>query len=577
MPKPKHPLRQLRAATPYATQAAFAAFLGVPVAAVQSVECGRARVTPRLAAHVRELTGADDVELLRGADGAALTLSGKRYTAEAFAAWQGSAAQSEDRARREALLRTWRAGWQRLAGGETDGAALRDRLIPWQSCEFASAEARDWKHQTPSRQRLSGWSPLLALPPRTRLTLAVQSVPPWNPGVAPPGMAAANAELFPPCYFTVAAGSGGCRMAAAFWQAACREHGIHAENGKPLYETPTGNWRGFFRGHAGRCEPHAVFAGLDPGEAANWPRGLFSGGGILCGRAGEEMAEATLQFIESHSADAGSPAGILLFASLEGGTASALGSLLLERLRVRFPSVPILVTGVLPVAGVSPVLSAPLHIALAMRSIRRHADAALLFSNDHLLTQAEKFWLIMAPGYAGANRLIAECLTALTAPLRFGGTDAPPADLAGIIGCFPSGIAGGIPVITGECRPLAALTDRRLRTITLPWLMQRALHGASLADKTAAGIALFLRVRLLPGGEFITTGEPSAVSITGRTIPGLHESASVFAPSPVIRRTLRRLARQAREVLATENAEASCRELGVSAEEMRAAVHEMDR
>ncbi len=577
MPKLKHPLRQLRAATPHATQAAFAAFLEVPVTVVQAVECGRARLTPRLASHVRVLTGADDVELLRGAGGAALTLSGKRFSAEAFAAWQGSAAQAQERERRKSLLQFWSAGWQRMAGGDVDGVVLNDRLVPWQSCEFAGAEARDWKTMASSRQRLTGWSPDLALPPRTRLSLVVQSVPPWNPGVAPPGLAAANAELFPPCYFTVAAGSGGCRMAAAFWRAACREHAINAENGKPLYETPTGNWRGFFRGHPDRCEPHAVFAGLDPDEAADWPRGLFSGDGILCGRAGEEMAEATLQFIESHSQDAGSPAGILLFASLEGGTASALGSLLLERLRARFPAVPVLVTGVLPVAGVSPVVSAPLHIALAMQSVRRHADAALLFSNDHLLSHAEKHWRMNAPGYAAANLLIAECLTALTAPLRFGGSDAPPVDLAKIIGCFPCGQPGEMAVITGECRPLAALTDRRLKTITLPWLMQRALHGASFVDRGAGGIAVCLRVRLLPGGEFVTTGEPPAVSITGRTGPGLHESASVFAPSPVIRRSLRRLARQAREVLATQNAAAWCRELGASEQEMRAAVQEMDR
>ena len=572
MPKPKHPLRQLRAATPFGTQAAFAAFIGVPVAVIQALESGRGRLTSKLAARVRELTGADDIELLRGAGGAAVTLSGRRYTAEAFAVWQGSSAQAEDRARRVAQDRAWHEGWQKLAHGE---AAPADSLVPWQTCEFGSAEARAWKELSPAQQRLSGWSAELSLPPRTRLTMAVQAAPPWNPDGPPPGLAAANAELFPPCYFTVAAGSGGCRMADAFWRAVCMEHAVNPDNGQPLHDSPTGNWRGFFRSQPGRCEPHAVFTGLEPGEAGELECGLFSGGGILCGRAGEDMAQATLRFIEAHSADAGSPAGILLFASLEGGTASALGSLLLERLRERFPSVPVMVIAVLPVAGVSPVVGAPLHVALAMQAIRRHAGAALLFSNDHLLGQARKFWGMDSPGYHDANLLIAECLTAITAPLRFGGTDAPPVDLAEIIACLQPGEAGRPPVITGHSWPLAALADRRLKTITLPWLMQRAQRAASSLARDAAAVMLCLRVHLLAGGEFMISDDPAAVELTGRIGPGLHESASAFAASPVIGSLLRRLARQARAVLATENAAELCRELGASEAAVRSAISDM--
>ncbi len=572
MPKPKHPLRQLRAATPFGTQAAFAAFIGVPVGVLQALELGRGRLTSKLASRVRELTGADEIELLRGAGGAAATLSGRRYTAEAFAAWQGSAAQAEDRARRAGQEQAWREGWQKLACGE---AAPYGALVPWQTCEFGSAEARAWKAMAPAQQRLTGWSAELSLPPRTRLTLAVQAAPPWNLEAPPPGLAAANAELFPPCYFTVAAGSGGCRMANTFWQAVCREHAVNSSDGQPIHESPTGNWRGFFRSQSGRCEPHAVFTGLEPDEAGNMENGLFSGGGILCGRAGEDMAQATLSFIEAHSEDAGSPAGIFLFASLEGGTASTLGSLLLERLRERFPSAPVMIIAVLPVSGVSPVVGAPLHIALAMQAIRRHAGAALLFSNDHLLGQARKFWGMDSPGYHEANLLIAECLTAITASLRFGGTDVPPVDLAEIIACLQPCDAGRLPVITGYCWPLAVLADRRLKTITLPWLMQRTLRAASSLTREAASVMLCLRVHLLAGGEFIINDDPPAVDLTGRIGPGLHESASVFAPSPGIGSLLRRLARQAREVMATQNAAELCRELGVTEATVCSAISDM--
>ena len=570
MPKSMHPLRALRAATPHGTQAAFAAFLGVPVAAVQAVESGKARMTPRMAARIREMTGAADVELLRGAEGAALTLAGKRYTLPAFASWQGSAAQQTDRARRVAQEQLHADAWARHTAAARSCQSPDDYLIPWQTCEFASAAAKDWKRLPETAQRLAGWSPELPVPSQTRLTLAVQAAPVWNPAAAPPGMAAENAELFPPCYFTVAAGSGGCRMAAAFWRALCREHGIRAENGQKLHAAPTGSWRGFFRDRSDSCEPHAVFAGLDAHEAGEMDGGLFPPGGILSGGAGDALAEQALRFMEEHSEDAGSPAGILLFASLEGGTASALGSELLARLRAQFPAMPILVIGVLPLTGISPVIAAPWHIALAMQAIRRHASAALLFSNDHLLSQAARDWSMKSPGYAEANLLIAEGLSAFTAPLRFGGHDSQPVDLRALLECFAGDKPGDLPVISGECLPLAALTDRRLKTITLPWLMDRLLRA--IPATTASSVGAFVRVRLEAGDEWAIHDEPPAVVLTSRIGPGLHESASVFAASPIIERALKRLAKQGRELLKLDNAAALSASLGTGLEEIRAAV-----
>ena len=520
----KHPLRALRAATPHRTQAAFAAFLGVPVVAVQAVECGRARPTPRMAARIRERTGP-------------------------------AAAQAVERAKGEAVRRAHDAAWRRLA---EEARGDEDYLVPWQTCEFASASGKEWQRVAESRVRLTGWSGAL---PQTKLTLAVQVAPLWNPDAPPPGMGAANEELFPPCYFTVAAGSGGCRVAAAYWRALCREHAICAETGASRDGAPTGSWRGFFRALPQQCEPHAVFAGLDDAEAAELG-GLFARGGILRDGAGE-----VLRFMEEHSEDAGSPAGILLFATLEGGTASALGCELLARLRTKFPAMPILVIGVLPLAGVSSVVTAPWHVALALQAIRRHASAALLFSNDQLLASAARDWHLPQPGYAEANLLIAECLSALTAPLRFGGSDTPPVDLRELLAGFA---ADDIPLLTAQCRPLAALADRRLKATTLPWLMQRAVKVSGMEQ--APALAAFLRVRLEPGDAWVQDDAPLHVRLTGRTGVGLHESAVVVAESPVIRRTLHRLARQARELLKLESAPSLCAQLGVSMEEVRAAV-----
>lgn len=571
MPPPKNPLRALRAATPHGTHAAFASLLGVPLAAVQAVESGRARPTPRMAARIKEMTGADDVELLRGSDGTARTLEGKRYTLRDFESWQGSPAQAAERARREAQERLHQDRWESLATAARDDMERDDLLLPWQTCEFASAAVRDWKRLPEHTQRLTGWSPALtaaAAVPSARLTLSVQTVPVWNPAAAPPGLSAANAELFPPCYFTVAAGSGGCRMAAAFWRALCQEHGVDAASGAVRHGTPTGSWRGFFRERTGGCEAHAVFAGLEAEETADLGGGLFPPGGVLSGGGADALAAEALRFMQEHSEDAGSPAGILLFASLEGGTASVLGSELLARLRAQFPALPILVIGVLPLAGVSQVVTAPWHLALAHQSIRRHASAALLFSNDQLLTQAARDWHLPSPGYAEANLLITECLSALTAPLRFGGSDAQPLDLRALLGCFPSDAPP--PVLSAECRPLAALADRRLKSMTLPWLMTRATPSC------AGPLAVFLRARLEPGDEWVQHDAPPVVRMPGRTAPGSNESVTVVADMPIIRRTLRRLARQARELLKLENAPALAEQIGAGMGQLQEAIAAME-
>lgn len=548
MPAPKHPLRLIRAATPFASVAEFANTLGVPTAVLSAVERGKVALTTRLASLVREYTGADDAALLAGR---ALTLAGRRYTAEAFAAWQGSPGQAAEKAKREALQRTHKEGWRaHLGGGDPESgtaeqmAVATDSLVPWQTCEFASAAVPSWRKLPDSLQRLTGWRADLPFAAKTRVTLAVQCAPAWNPSVPPPGLTAGNADLFPPCCFTMAAGSGGGRMAAAFWRAVCREHGIGEVDGIPCADGPAGNWRGFFRSDGSRCVPHAVFAGMDEEEAAPLRGRPFDGAGVICGGDEQTHTPRVMEFMQQFSVDAGSPSGILLFASLEGSTASALTCRLLAALRAEFPSVPLMVIGALPLPGKSPVATAPWHVALAMLACRLYADVTVVFSNEQLIAQARRDWQMESPGYAEANLLIAEALTSLTAPLRFGGTDMPPADMASLLACFATG-GESRQLITGAVWPLAALLDRRMKVITLPWMVQALAVHALPTSGTGESVALFLKTRPVARFDWVVTDDPVVLQLTGRIRTGIHESATVFAPLPVVFRTLRRLQREA--------------------------------
>lgn len=587
MSLPQHPLRRIRAATPHPGRAAFAAWLGVPEEVVRAVESGRALATARLAALVREKTGADDTELLCGFEGKARGVDGRRYTLQTYLEWQGSARQAEEQKRREGQMKINMSGWEEHRRAAPDGdlhgedlEAVEDELTPWQRSEFTSAVAKQWRRLPEERRQACGWSPSLEVPKEMQLTLSVMTAPRWQPLAVPPRLLAANEALFPSCCYTVAAGSGGCRIAAAFWRALCREQAVDCENGLPLYGTPAGNWRGFFRSRGKVYEPHAVFAGLEKAEAEEWPAQLFPEDGLLCGAPTGELAAQVLTFMENHCRDAGSPGAILLFVSLEGENAGLLSGMLLTRLRERFPAIPLIVAGVLPLDGVSRVVTAPWHIALAMQAIRRHASLGLLFSNDHLLAEAERDWAMASPHYAEANLLIAECLSAVTAPLRFGGHDTPPVEPGALVEALRGSAesAAGATVLTGQCRPLAALVEGRDKTVPLSRLVRKALKrsaGGVLSPGEQGTLAAFFKVRTEPeDGWFYRENDPP-VTVTGRREPGRHESVTVLAASAVIRRKLRSLARQARQALALPAAERHSTALGVTMEELREAIREM--
>ena len=105
--------------------------------------------------------------------------------------------------------------------------------------------------------------------------------------------------------------------------------------------------------------------------------------------------------------------------------------------------------------------------------------------------------------------------------------------------------------------------------------MRSALSAAvrpTLSASTSTGIGAFLKVRPFPGPEWIVNTDPISIKCSERIRTGLHESATVFAPSPVIHQTLKRFAKQARNVWHTGNPEAACSDLGVTPEEMQEAI-----
>ena len=78
-----HPVRQVRTCLGH-SQPAFAKMIGCSAVAIQRIENGTLKLSPKLANSILEATGADPVSLLAGKDAQALDMQGHPYTKDAY-------------------------------------------------------------------------------------------------------------------------------------------------------------------------------------------------------------------------------------------------------------------------------------------------------------------------------------------------------------------------------------------------------------------------------------------------------------------------------------------------------------
>ena len=102
--------------------------------------------------------------------------------------------------------------------------------------------------------------------------------------------------------------------------------------------------------------------------------------------------------------------GIMVLHSTGGGTGSGLGCLIIESLKEIHPEHPILSCAVLPSPQVSSVVTEPYNTVFALNTLRRTADACLIFDNEALFELAHRKWNIDSPSVDDLNLLITEAL-----------------------------------------------------------------------------------------------------------------------------------------------------------------------
>merc|ERR1719474_658938 len=104
-----------------------------------------------------------------------------------------------------------------------------------------------------------------------------------------------------------------------------------------------------------------------------------------------------------------------------GGTGSGFGSLLLERLSVDYGKKSKIEFAVYPSPQIATAVVEPYNSVLCAHAMMEHSDVAFMVDNEALYDIYRRNLGIERPTYTNLNRLLAQCISSVTASLRFDG------------------------------------------------------------------------------------------------------------------------------------------------------------
>jgi transcriptional regulator with XRE-family HTH domain len=599
-PKLAHPLREMRRLLGGMSQTVFAELVGVSMPTIQALEGGKLKLTAKLAARISEVTGASDAELLKGSNGKARTLDGQKFSLTTFQTWSTQRQRRTKQAANADSLLQWTKllleaaeergestfqsirtqvveDLERLRQKSQLGDQINDRLAHHQTVETHSAEIQQWKKADHPRIQGLGFHPSIPLTGKRRLTISLQKSATWSPGTAPPSIAPTNMDLIPAGYFVIGLGTAGCRMAEAWWEALCREHGINFQTGYALDNLPTGSWQGFFRrvpqsSGPDKFVPRALFADLDPeslGAIAQRGSDLFhsaaffqteqGSGNVFCGAnhaAAAALVTSMEQLLRRHSQDVGGVSGIFLLHSLEGGSGGGLAHQWLGKLQQNWSTCPIISVCPLPDPALGHSVTAPYNLALTLEAVDRASTLSLFFDPPTLEEESIRLWKKPVQEVEKApNQLIAANLCAFTAPLRFPGADSPPYLLPDWLEQLIEPITPATSAyVMPEIRPWQSrFTGKKTTATTEELVKQSAPFLKAMPKWCATNAALFLRAR--PAEDIWGTARATSANatevfrFTESRNPDRREYVSFWAGPGILESRLRTFAAQAEQLV----------------------------
>ena len=226
----------------------------------------------------------------------------------------------------------------------------------------------------------------------------------------------------------------------ACWELYCLEHGI-----LPDGTFPEGTHAGddsfstfFAETSAGTHVPRALFVDLEPtviDQVRHGPyRKLFHPDQLISGMedaannyargfytVGKQHIDAVMERVRKLADQCSGLQGFMVFHSFGGGTGSGFGALLFERLSAEYGKKSKLEFAVYPSPRLSSAVVEPYNAVLTTHTTLEHADVTFLVDNEAIYDICQRGLAVERPTYVNLNRLISQCVSSITASLRFDG------------------------------------------------------------------------------------------------------------------------------------------------------------
>ena len=239
-------------------------------------------------------------------------------------------------------------------------------------------------------------------------------------------------------------GQAGVQIGNACWELFCLEHGIQPDGQKPAagdegqLDDDDSHNTFFSETGAGKFVPRCVFLDLEPTAVdevrTGTYRSLFHPEQLISGKedaannyarghytVGKEVVDLVLDRIRKLADNCTGLQGFMVFHAFGGGTGSGFGSLLLERLSVDYGRKSKIEFAVYPSPQVSTAVVEPYNAVLCSHAMLEHSDVAFMVDNEALYDICRRNLDIERPTYTNLNRLVAQCISNITASLRFDG------------------------------------------------------------------------------------------------------------------------------------------------------------
>jgi len=241
-------------------------------------------------------------------------------------------------------------------------------------------------------------------------------------------------------------GQAGCQIGNACWELFCLEHGIQPDGQKPaddaggeVVEEDSDSFTTFFsETGAGKFVPRCVMVDLEPTVVDETRTGtyrqLYHPEQLISGKEdaannyarghytiGKEIVDLVLDRVRKLADNCTGLQGFMVFHSFGGGTGSGFGSLLLERLSIDYGKKSKVEFAVYPSPQVSTAVVEPYNSVLCSHTMLEHSDVAFMIDNEAMYDICRRNLDIERPTYTNLNRLIAQCISSITASLRFDG------------------------------------------------------------------------------------------------------------------------------------------------------------